>query len=393
MTAKVLYRLSGVSGLISAALLLILGFGALVPVIQEQPLPIFQSLNLDLAAGYAHIFFTFVLIGVYFIQYKKLGWLGLVGFILAMIANALFTSSQIISSYITLNLDPVIEVLIFPGLIVGLLLLAVANQRSGILPKWPFWLMFLGHIVNSLVPFIISQVFKIDLESGPNGAPTLPISLFAGGIAWLSIVLIRSQNLSISSAETSARKPGVKLATLIRLAGIFAVLSGFFNLTLGIGELFVESHTSRAYSVLSLIAGFGHIFLMFVFVAVYLIGYQKLGWLGLIGFFLAITANSLFTIGQLITAYFGQLTGFPGFLAGPLFIIGLLLLAWANHNVGIVPKWAVWLLFIGQLANLLNPTSIVLIQIAIFAAGILWIGVYLLKLVMTEEETIPIPAL
>ena len=59
MQANTLYRLSGVSAIIAAILLLILGVGFLVVGDPNVPQFIFYSLS----GGVAHIFFMFVLMG------------------------------------------------------------------------------------------------------------------------------------------------------------------------------------------------------------------------------------------------------------------------------------------------------------------------------------------
>ncbi|MDH3943167.1 MAG: hypothetical protein OEV06_03635 [Anaerolineae bacterium] len=173
MQANTLYRLSGVSAIIAAILLLILGVGFLVVGDPNVPQFIFYSLS----GGVAHIFFMFVLMGIYLKQHQQMGWLGLVGFGMTMAANALFTTGQLSSAYVVIN-DAIFSSAAL-WLTIGLLILAIANHRAGVLPKWAGWLMFVGHAVNytSLTGVGIPIIVQI--------------ALFAVGIVWMGLAVMR----------------------------------------------------------------------------------------------------------------------------------------------------------------------------------------------------------
>ena len=173
MKSSTLYRLSGVSAIISVVLLLILGIGFLV--VGDPNIP--QFIGYSLSGGVAHIFFIFVLMGVYFKQFEQMGKLGLIGFALTMMANALFTTGQLSSAYVSFSgspFGPVVQLLSL-----GLLILAIANHRAGVLPKWAGWLMFLGHVVNVLTSSI-----------GFETPVIIQIAMFAAGVLWMGVALL-----------------------------------------------------------------------------------------------------------------------------------------------------------------------------------------------------------
>ena len=177
MKASILYRLSGVSSIISVVLLLILGVGALV--IDDLNIP--QFIIYRLSGGFAHIFFIFTLLGIYFKQFEKMGVLGLIGFVFTMVGNVVFVTDILTSAYVSVQGELFGPVGL--ALPVGLLILAIANHRAGVLPKWAGWLMVLGHAVN-----------MIGLEP-----ILLQISLFAAGILWMGLALLRTPSQAVDS--------------------------------------------------------------------------------------------------------------------------------------------------------------------------------------------------
>ena len=178
MKASTLYRLSGVSSIISVVLLLIFGGGFLVV---GDP-NVSQFIIYRLSGGFAHIFFVFALLGIYFKQFEKMGVLGLIGFVLAMVGNVVFITDILTSAYVSFR-----GALFGPvglALPLGLLILAVANHRAGVMPKWAGWLMVLGHAVNMI---------------GLAAPIMLQISLFAAGILWMGLALLRTPSQVVDS--------------------------------------------------------------------------------------------------------------------------------------------------------------------------------------------------
>ncbi len=183
MKASTLYRLSGVSSIISVVLLLIFGVGALVFDYLNIP----QFIIIRLSGGFAHIFFVFTLLGIYFKQFEKMGVLGLIGFVLAMVGNVVFITDILSSAYVSVQGELFGPVGL--ALPLGLLILAVANHRAGVMPKWAGWLMVLGHAVNIISNTTIGLAAPIMLQ----------ISLFAAGILWMGLALLRTPTQAVDS--------------------------------------------------------------------------------------------------------------------------------------------------------------------------------------------------
>ena len=172
MNSKNLFRLSGLAGYISAALLL--AFGVAVLLLPQPDMTLSEIYALTLAA--AHVFFAFALTGMYLIQHQESGRLGLVAYIISAIGNMFFVAGLSVSAYVLIIAGPSS---ILPILLpLGLLLFAIANQRAKVLPAAGAWLMVLGHFANGL----LSQ-FLADLPD------LLQISIFAAGIVLMSNAL------------------------------------------------------------------------------------------------------------------------------------------------------------------------------------------------------------
>lgn len=132
-----------------------------------------------------HILLFFLLTGVYGMTYAHTGIIGLSGYVLSTIGNALFLMIQTTSSFVLSRVED--EGDMFPaagpaaGILfsVGLLLFAIVNTRVRALPAWPSWLMFAGMTLNLLLPRVLSDapdlVFTI--------APTL-LGLGVVGLGW-----------------------------------------------------------------------------------------------------------------------------------------------------------------------------------------------------------------
>lgn len=172
MNSKNLFRLSGLAGYISAALLL--AFGVAVLLVPQPDMTLSEIYALSLAT--AHIFFAFALTGMYLIQHQESGRLGLVAYIASTIGNMFFISGLSVSAYFVISAGPVSVLPIFLPL--GLLLFAIANQRAKVLPAAGAWLMVLGHFANGL----LSQIL-------PDLPDLVQLSIFAAGITLMSKAL------------------------------------------------------------------------------------------------------------------------------------------------------------------------------------------------------------
>ena len=101
MNSKSLFRLSGLAGIVSAILLVGVGLGWL-----STPEPAMLGLEiLAFSGAFAHVFFAFALTGMYLIQHKESGNLGLSAYVVSTIGNMFFTRGQFISAYFLLADD------------------------------------------------------------------------------------------------------------------------------------------------------------------------------------------------------------------------------------------------------------------------------------------------
>lgn len=111
----------------------------------------------------ASVFLVFGLIGLYAYQVAKVGWLGLIAFILTLAASAMLTSAELFAGALapTLAANPATQSLVNPqqagpfviviGVIavlatVGNILLGIAIMRAGVLPRWAGLLIIIGYV-------------------------------------------------------------------------------------------------------------------------------------------------------------------------------------------------------------------------------------------------------
>ncbi len=111
----------------------------------------------------ASVFLVFGLIGLYAYQVAKVGWLGLIAFILSLAASAMLTSAELFAGALapTLAANPATQSLVNPrqagpfviviGAIavlatVGNILLGIAIMRAGVLPRWAGLLIIIGYV-------------------------------------------------------------------------------------------------------------------------------------------------------------------------------------------------------------------------------------------------------
>jgi len=110
-----------------------------------------------------HILLFFLLSGVYVTQSSYAGLLGLLGYVLSTIGNALFIVIQTASSFALPRIEETGEM--FPAAVpatgiifsLGLLLFAIANTRVRALPAWAGWLMFAGMALNLALPRLLTD--------------------------------------------------------------------------------------------------------------------------------------------------------------------------------------------------------------------------------------------
>jgi len=111
----------------------------------------------------ASVFLVFGLIGLYAYQVAKVGWLGLIAFILTLTASAMLTSAELFDGALapTLAGNPATQSLVNPqqagpfvivnGVIavlatVGNILLGIAIIRADVLPRWAGLLIIIGFV-------------------------------------------------------------------------------------------------------------------------------------------------------------------------------------------------------------------------------------------------------
>jgi hypothetical protein len=162
MKKRDLYRLSGAASITAGVLFLLVGISFILTLlIGEKAL---------IASGFLLVFGTlfelFGLIGFFTCQVDSLPRMGLTGFILMV-------------SGIMINLFPPAGRVLFT---VGLLLFALANQKTKTLPPWGFWTWLIGSTVVLASAFI-----------GGNPLTGLGALINAGALIWLGTAL-RKQN-------------------------------------------------------------------------------------------------------------------------------------------------------------------------------------------------------
>ena len=184
MSRYELTRWSGLAGLVSGLLIIT---GAVSTAFVEPAVSgtLFVS---------GHILLFFLLTGVYGITHAYTGIIGLSGYVLSIIGNALFVAIQLIHSFVISGIEntwvlgamdlvsPIIPAAIpVTGLVftTGLLLFAIANTRVRALSTWPGWLMFAGMALNILLPRVLS-----DAPDQVLAIPPIMLGLGVAGFGW-----------------------------------------------------------------------------------------------------------------------------------------------------------------------------------------------------------------
>jgi hypothetical protein len=137
------------------------------------------------------------LVGLYARQADKAGWLGLVGFLLALIGTAfvgtIFFISSTILPLVAAGSPAIFDQVMTPpafavpvlvvGFILGYILFGVATMRAGVFPRWSGPLLVLGVSL-----FMISEMPLFDLTLSHLIA-TFGDVIFGIGLAWMGYAL------------------------------------------------------------------------------------------------------------------------------------------------------------------------------------------------------------
>jgi len=187
------------SGLISILTGVLYAIAALLHPVGED-LAAFTSPNwipAHLVYWIAAMLMLFSLIGLYARQAEKAGWLGLVGFVLALIGTAFVgTIFVIVSTVVPLvaaeapalferaATPPTASVLIVAlGYGVGYILFGVATMRAGILPRWSGLLLIIGvafFMISESAPFV-RNLSHVIVTAGDV--------MFGLGLVWMGYAL------------------------------------------------------------------------------------------------------------------------------------------------------------------------------------------------------------
>ncbi len=217
-------------------------------------------------------------------------------------------------------------------------------------------------------------------------------------------------------------KPKVTTATLIRLAGVSAMLAGICFLAMGMlhPANVPASVTSASWVSVHIFATFLGFFGILGLTGLYARQVEKAGWLGLAGFILFtlwfglvmpfcfieafILPRMVTTWPAFITAWMEMLTGAPmqvnlGILpmlwniSNPMYILGPLLFGIATFRAGVLPRWAGALLILGAVmppvAALVPPAAQMKILLP-YGIAMLWLG-YALFAERWEKSLVSLP--
>jgi hypothetical protein len=207
-------------------------------------------------------------------------------------------------------------------------------------------------------------------------------------------------------ATVQARKPKLTTSTLIRLAGVSAVLAGLCFLVMGMihPANIPASVTGASWVNVHIFATFLGFFGIFGLTGLYVRQVEKAGWLGLAGFILFslwfglimpfcfieafILPQMVSTWPAFIASWMGMLNGTPmevnlGILptlwniSTPMYILGPLLFGIATFRAGVFPRWAGALLILGAVmppvAALVPPAAQMKILLP-YAIAMIWLG-------------------
>lgn len=157
------------------------------------------------------ILLVFALTGIYAIQARQSGWIGLVGYVLSVIGWMILSISAFIVLAEVTGLENAHDMfmhmyfnlsLYMPGLyaaLLGLVLLGLATAYTGVLPRYAGLLLVLGAISDFPAELVMSLTFMYYIS----------IFLSMIGLLWIGVSLIRREAASIPSAFPDAPLPSL----------------------------------------------------------------------------------------------------------------------------------------------------------------------------------------
>lgn len=213
MSAKTLYRASGLALLLGAVLLIITNvlqstvFSSNDP--QQFTNPAAQVVTLINVIG--SLLLVFGLPGIVARQASRSGWLNLIGFVFTLLGGFMFTSLSLINLLVLPWLAQVAPKLAAgngPGelfvayLVAGIsfalggILLGIAIMRAKIWSRWTGLLLLLGAVIN-LADFPLN---------GPISSIVNIVSfvLFAGALGWIGYSLLSVSSIEVAEQPVSS---------------------------------------------------------------------------------------------------------------------------------------------------------------------------------------------
>jgi hypothetical protein len=196
MSTTKLIRLSGLPTLLAGALY---ALGALLHPVGEDLAAVNSPswVPSHLVYWASAMLMLFSVVGLYARQAAKAGWLGLVGFLLALTGTAFVGSIFFIASTIlplvatgssgifdqVMTPSTFAVLVVVVGFVLGYLLFGVATIRAGVFPRWSGPLLIIGVSL-----FIISEMSLFDLTISHLIA-TFGDVIFGIGLAWMGYAL------------------------------------------------------------------------------------------------------------------------------------------------------------------------------------------------------------
>jgi hypothetical protein len=201
-------------------------------------------------------------------------------------------------------------------------------------------------------------------------------------------------------------KPKITTTTLMRLAGVSAMLAGLCFIVMGMFHPanVPASVTTASWVNVHIFATFLGFFGIFGLTGLYARQVEKAGWLGLAGFLLFslwfglvmpfcfieafILPRMVTTWPAFIAAWMGMLTGAPmeislGILptlwniSNPMYILGPLLFGIATFRAGVLPRWAGALLILGAVlppVGAVVPPAVQMKILLPYGIAMIWLG-------------------